>query len=423
MNKDLIAIFEYMEREKGIKREILVKAIKESLLMAATKSVQGSSNVSVDIDPKNGDIEVYCEKEIVEIVENQASEISLKDAQKLDPDCEIGQFIDSLETPANFGRIAAQKARQIISQKLRSAERDVIYEQYRHRIGEIVSGTVKRISRGSTLIIDLGKVEAIMPRDEFPRNERYNMGDKINALLLDVCDTENGGAEVLLSRSSEKIVEKLFNQEIPELHDGIIEIKAIVREAGYRTKVAVISKDSKIDPVGACVGVRGNRIKNVLHEIGNEKIDIIPFTENIPEYLQNILDPIEAKRMFQDPENKLISLAVIDEDFAKVIGRHGMNLRLMKRLLHCDIEVQKFSEYQKRQVVMKAELLDSNLPWLDEKIELDGFNTLILENLYADGFISPRKVLEAETATLASVPGLSLDLADEIIEQLIQQGK
>ena len=280
MNKDLIAIFDYLEREKGIKREVVISAIEESLQAAAKKSIQGASNVTVTINSKSGNIDVYCEKEIVDDVEVAAQEISLADARAIDPDAELGQFIDILATPKDFGRIAAQKARQIIAQKLRGAERDVIYEEYRHRINELISGTVKRFVRGANMIIDLGKVEALMPMKEYPKTEKYHVGEKVLALLYQVHDTENGGAEVILSRSAPEFVRQLMVQEVPEISDGTIVIEKIVRDAGYRTKLAVRSLDLKVDPVGACVGMRGMRVKNVMRELLNEKIDIIPFSND-----------------------------------------------------------------------------------------------------------------------------------------------
>src|ERR1700722_10402869 len=214
MNKELTAIFEYLEREKGIKGEVVINAIEESLHAAARKSVEGASNVTVHIHPKTGNIDVYCEKEIVDDVEVPAQEISLENAREIDPDCNIGQFIDVLVTPKDFGRIAAQKARQIITQKLRSAERDVIYEEYRHRLNELISGTVKRFVKGANLVVDLGKVEAILPMKHYPKTEKYQIGDKVLALLLEVNDTENGGAEVVLSRSSPECVRQLVAQEM-----------------------------------------------------------------------------------------------------------------------------------------------------------------------------------------------------------------
>src|ERR1700722_14568080 len=225
MNKDLIAIFEYLEREKGIKREIVINAIAESLRAAARKSVKGlGEKVTVEIHPKTGEIEVFTQKKIVEKVSNPADEISLEDAKSLEPECQVGQWLEISITPQDFGRIAAQAARQIITQKLKGAERDVIYEEYRHRAGEIISGTVKRFIGGSTIVVDLGKVEAILPERNYLKLERYNAGEKVQALLLEVRDTESGGAEVILTRSHPEFVSALFIQEVPELHDKTVAI-------------------------------------------------------------------------------------------------------------------------------------------------------------------------------------------------------
>jgi len=321
MNKDLVAIFEYLEREKGIKRELVVNAIEESLQIAARKSIQGLTNISVSVNSKTGEIEVFSEKEIVEDVEIPEEEISLETAKEIDPDCQIGQWIKVAVMPENFGRIAAQTARQVISQKLRTAERDVIYEEYRHRVNEIISGTVKRIVRGGTLIVDLGKVEGVLPDRFYPKVERYNVGQRVQAMILEVRDTDNGGAEVILTRSHPELVAQLFLQEVPELIDGIIEIKKVVRDAGYRTKIAVSSKDPKIDPLGACVGVRGTRVKNIIRELNNEKIDIIPFSNDPIELLKNALDPVVIKKLEWDKEENSITIVVDDEDYPTVLGK------------------------------------------------------------------------------------------------------
>jgi len=311
MNKDLVAIFEYLEREKGIKRETIVQAIEESLQAAARKSIKGVGPVNVSIDSKTGKIEVMAEKEVVETVTYPEEEITLEEAQELDPDAECGQFIQVEIPPGEFGRIAAQTARQIISQKLRGAERDVIYEEYRHRIHELVSGTVKRVVKGATLIVDLGKVEAILPDRFYPKTERYFVGDRIQALLWEVRDTENGGAEVILTRSHPEMVEELFKLEVPELSDNTIGIKKIARDAGYRTKIAVYSNDPRVDPLGACVGVRGTRVKNIIRELNNEKIDIVIYTEDKAQLLQSLLHPIEPKKLSYDEEKGIIYIVVL----------------------------------------------------------------------------------------------------------------
>ncbi len=427
MNKDLIAIFDYLEREKGIKREVVISAIEESLQAAAKKSIQGASNVTVTINPKTGDIDVYCEKEIVDEVEVAAQEISLEAARTIDPDCEIGQFIDVLATPKDFGRIAAQKARQIIAQKLRGAERDVIYEEYRHRMNELISGTVKRFVRGANLIIDLGKVEAIMPMKEYPKTEKYHVGDKVLALLLGVYDTENGGAEVVLSRSSPEFVKQLMIQEVPEITDGTIAIEKIVRDAGYRTKLAVRSLDPKVDPVGACVGKRGMRVKNVMRELQNEKLDIIPIANDPVELLQNALSPIEIRKISINSDDDIISIVVDDDDFAAVLGKRGMNARLNGLLIGYDLEVQKMTEYNRAMAVQRAELAESDDPSLNESLtSIEGVNPLIFKNLEAafsaqGKSVTPRTILSATAEELASIPGISLELADKILEQIRKQ--
>ena len=418
MNKDLIAIFEYLEREKGIKRELVIHAIEESLQAAARKSVNGASNATVRIHPKTGNIDVFCEKEIVEEVEVDSQEISLEDAQMLDPDCEIGQFIDVVVTPNDFGRIAAQKARQILTQKLRNAERDVVYEGYRHRVNEIISGTVKRFVHGANLIVDLGKVEAMMPMREYPKTEKYFVGDKVLALLMEVRESENGSAEVILSRSSPEFVKQLLIQEVPELSDGTIVIDKIVREVGYRTKLTVHSTDFKVDPVGACVGVRGNRVKNIVRELYNEKIDIIPFSNNLLELLQNILAPIEIRKINVNEEDSVVSIVVDDEDFAVVIGKKGMNARLIGKLIDRQLEVQRLTDYNCTMALLREEWASATDDLsLDQPLDsVEGLSSLIVDHLVAEGYDTIRSLLRAKPEKLASIPG-----ADKVLEQIRKQ--
>lgn len=422
MNKDLIAVFEYLEREKGIKRDLVISAIEESLRAAARRSIQGASNITVSIHPKTGDIDVYCEKEIVDVVEVAAQEISLEDARAMDPDCEIGQFIDVVVTPKDFGRIAAQKARQIISQKLRGAERDVIYEEYRHRAHELISGTVKRFVRGTNLIIDLGKVEAMMPMKEYPKTEKYHIGEKVLALLLEVKDTENGGAEVILSRSTPEFVRQLMVQEVPELSDGTIVIEKIVRDPGYRTKLTVRSSDPKVDPVGACVGMRGMRVKNVMRELLNEKIDIIPASNDAVELLQNALSPIEIRKISVNNEDGIISIVVEDDDFAAVLGKRGMNARLNSQLIGYELEIQKITDYKRAMEIQRAELASSEDPTLNIPLtSMEGIHPFVFESLVENKLDTPRALLGATAEQLAAIPGISLETADKILEQIRKQ--
>lgn len=418
MNKDLIAIFEYLEKEKGIKRDFIISAIEDSLVLAAQKSIKDLGNVSVKVDRKTGDIDVTTQKTVVEKVLDPKEEISIKEAKKLNSESQINQRLEISITPQEFGRIAAQTARQIIAQKLREAERSVIYEEYKHRVKEIISGTVKRFIRDRSIIVDLGKVEALLPGSYYPKEEKYHVGEKVLALLYEVRETDMGGAEVILSRSHPEFVSALFYQEIPELVDGIITIEKIVREAGYRTKIVVKSSDPKIDPVGTCVGVRGTRIKNVIRELNNEKIDVIPFSENRIELLKNAVAPIEIFRI-RETEDK-ITLIVNEENYPAIIGKKGLNAKLLSKLIGKEITAQKISDYQKLLSIRIAEILDSNDPILDQSISnVKNVSNLILEELKSSGFDTIRKVLSASSKDLVStVPGLNyLDLIEKILEK------
>lgn len=427
MNKDLVAIFEYLEREKGIKRDVVVNAIEESLQIAARKSIQGLTNVSVSINAKTGEIEVFSEKEIVENVEIPEEEIALDVAREIDPDCQVGQWIKVAVTPENFGRIAAQTARQVISQKLRGAERDVIYEEYRHRVNEIVSGTVKKVIRGATLVVDLGKVEGILPDNQYPRTEKYSVGQKVQAMILEVRDTENGGAEVILTRSHPEIVKQLFMQEVPELLDGIIEIKKIVRDAGYRTKIAVTSKDPKIDPLGTCVGMRGTRVKNIIRELNNEKIDIIPYSADPIQLLKNSLEPVAIKKMDVDRESNTVTVVVEDEDYPTVLGKKGMNARLNAKLIDMALHVKKISEYEKEMQYDRQRLSLSEDPELDMPLDdlstLDGLklstkDQLVLDSLVEAGYDTLRKVVSASQEELKKMTSINPEMIEEIIKKI-----
>lgn len=418
MNKDLIAIFEYLEREKGIKRELIIDAIEESLRAAARKSIKGFINVNVHVNSKNGDIEVTAQKEVVDKVTIPQEEITLDNARILKEDAEIGEWIDLVITPQDFGRIAAQTARQVIAQKLRGAERDVIYEEYRHRMGELISGSVKRTIRGQTLVIDLGKVEGILPERFYPKTEKYNTGEKVLALLLEVKDTDNGGAEVILTRSHPDFVEQLFAQEVPEIADGTIVIERMVRDAGYRTKMAVRSLDPKVDPVGACVGVRGARVKNIIRELNSEKIDIMPFVDDPIEQVKIALDPVVPKKIMLDQDTNSIQLIVGDEDYPTALGKRGMNARLLGQLVGTDIQIKKYSEYQIIANLERQEMALLDDPSLDEPLQLAGISSMIVDALIANGYETPRKLLQANIDDLLSIPGISAESCDRILEQI-----
>ncbi len=422
MNKDLLAILDYLDREKGIKRTVVLKAIEEALHAAAAKSVKGVSDARIEIDYQTGSIHVYGKKTVVAKVKNPENEILLEDARALEQDIEEGESLEVEITPKDFGRIAAQTARQIISQKLRGAERDVIYEEYRHRVNEIVSGTVKHFVRGADIIVDLGKVDALMPMREYPKVEHYQIGEKVTALLMEVRESENGGGEVILSRSSPEFVKQLFHQEVPELDDGTISILRIVREAGYRTKISVLSNDSKVDPVGACVGMRGGRVKNIVRELNNEKIDIIPFSNDPIELLQNALSPIEIRKININEKDRIVTIVVDDDNFPSVIGKKGMNARLNGRLIDAQLEVKRMSEYRKVQAIEQYQLAESTDPELDEPLVLSSMNRLIVENLIDAGYDTKRKILRGTSEDIVKVPGMNETMLDRIIQEIREKG-
>jgi N utilization substance protein A len=419
MNKDLIAMFEYLEREKGINRDVIVSAIEEALVTAARKGGRGMTNISVSVNRKTGDILAMTEKEIVEIVKYPAEEISLEDAREIDPDCICGQWLEIEIEPESFGRIAANVARQMISQKLRGAEKEVIYDEYRHRIGELISGTVRRVTKGHTLIIDLGKIEAILPGRFYSKTEKYHIEDRVLTLLYDVQETENGGAEIVLSRSHPEFVAALFASEVPEINDGVIEIKKIVRDAGYRTKMAVISTNDKVDPVGSCVGMRGARVKNIIRETGGEKIDILPYSEDPFILLKNALSPCQIIRAeFFEDENRVM-LIVNDDDYPIVLGKHGSNARLTSELVGMKIDFHKKSEHQKKMILERKQLALLDNPCLEKKItSIEGINSLVLENVLSSGFDTARKILETSPLDLSTKSDISLDMAENILEEI-----
>jgi N utilization substance protein A len=422
MNKDLVAIFEYLEREKGIKREIVVEAIRESLEIAAQKSVHGAENVHVQIHPRTGEIEVFCDKLVVEKVTNPVLQISYKEAVQYVPDCTIGQIIHVPTTPKDFGRVAAQKARQIIAQKLRGAERDVIQDEYRHRVNTLVSGTVKRVGRGDCIIVDLGKVEGVMPRKNYSPHESFDVGYKVLALLAEVRDTETGGAEVVLSRTHPEFVRQLLAQEVPEVSDGTVIVERMVREPGYRTKMIVRTQDPKVDPVGACIGVRGARVKNIIRELSGEKIDVIPHVAEAEEQLAQALNPVVIRKLEVSEDGQTVSIVVDDEDFPTTIGKKGMNVRLLGQLMGIQLNVQKMSDYVKLKAIERASLATSDDETLDQPLTaIEGIPSMIIDQLVAEGFATTRALLMAAPEAIAKVPGISIDMADKILEHIRKQ--
>jgi N utilization substance protein A len=339
MNSDLLAVLDYMEREKGIKREVLLDAVSSALLTAAKKSVGPARDLRVSIDPKSGEITAHATLFVVQEVRNIHDEILVSRARKIKPESNVGDLLEIEVTPEGFGRIAAQTARQAILQRIRQAEKEMIYDEFKDRAGEIVGGTVRRFER-SDVVVDLGKFEAIMPARERVATEDYNIGDRIRAYVVAV-ENSNRGPEIIISRSHPNFVRRLFEVEVSEIADRTVDIKAIAREAGYRTKIAVWSSDEKVDPVGACVGMRGSRVKNIVRELNQEKVDIIRWSQDPREFVMEALKPAKIKSLTLDNERHAINITVEEDQLSLAIGRRGQNARLTARLTGWEINIAK----------------------------------------------------------------------------------
>src|SRR5215468_8271945 len=340
MNADFLAVLEFWEREKGISKDVLVAAVQEALVSAAKKAVGPARELRCSIDPKTGDIRAFAKLVVSDKVLSKHDQISVFDARRMKPDAVIGDELEVEVTPTGFGRIASQYAKQALMQHIRRAEKQLIFTEFKDRVGDIISGVVRRFER-SDVHVDLGKYEALLPNRERVPTEEYQIGERIRCYVKAV---ENGphGPEIILSRADPQFVIKLFQLEVSEISDGTIEIKGIAREPGFRTKLAVYTRDEKVDPVGACVGLRGQRVKNIVRELNNEKVDIIRWDPNIRNYLTNALNPAKLKAFEIDEESRRVKIIVSEDQLSLAIGKRGQNARLTSKLTgwHVDIEAE-----------------------------------------------------------------------------------
>lgn len=350
-NKELILALEELEKEKGIKKEYLLESIETALVTAYKRNFDSLENVKVVMDEKTGATHVFSLRDVKKKVENPETEITVKEAQKINPDLAEGDVLETEIVPRNFGRIAAQTAKQVIIQKIREAEREIIYTNYNDRKGEIVSGLIQKADR-NIVIMDLGKLEGVMPTKEQIPTEHYRVNDKIKGYVLDVEKGAKGDPQVIVSRSHPDFVRKLLEFEIPEIYEGVIEIKSISRDAGDRSKVAVYSPDPNIDPVGSCVGQKGVRIQNVINELNGEKIDVIEWNEDPSIYIASALLPAQILAVDIKEEEKFAQVIVPDNQLSLAIGKSGQNVRLAARLTNWKIDIK--SETQFREMLMKA---------------------------------------------------------------------
>jgi len=340
MSSEILTVLEYMEKEKGIGRADMISTITNALKTAAQKGVNSGQELKIDIDEKSGKMTAWTLLKVVDSMSDSKTEISIERAQVIQPGVLLGEFVEKEIDPSSLGRIAAQTARQAVMQRLRQFEKDRIYDDFKDQVGDVVTGTVRRRERND-LYVDLGKAEAVMSAREQVPGEEYQPGERIRCLLLSI-DSTPRGPEIILSRSSPKFVRRLFELEVTEIADGTVKIEAFAREPGYRTKIAVTSADPKVDPVGACVGARGARVKTIVRELGGEKIDIIRYFEDPREMILEALKPAEPKEIVIDEASHRILLRVATDDLAVAIGRKGQNARLTSRLIGWRIDIEEY---------------------------------------------------------------------------------
>lgn len=369
MNQELLAILDSIERDKGIKKEILVRAIESALLSAARKNLgKYVEDIKVEFDSATGDFKVFS--------------------------------AEGKEVSGDFGRISAQTAKQVIIQKIREAERDVLFEEYKKKVNDICSGSVHRFDKGM-IIVDLGKVEGILPKRELPPNEEYRQGDRIKALIVEVKQSSKG-PEILLSRTNPGFVKRLFELEVPEIYESIVEIKAVSREAGDRSKIAVYSKDDKVDPVGACVGMRGQRVKNIVRELGGEKIDIVRWSVNMGEFISGSLSPAEISSVKTSEDERRAEVVVADDQLSLAIGKKGQNVRLAAKLTGWNIDIRSKSEIEEVKEI--------------PVIEIDGIGPKTEKELKKAGYDTVGKIMKLELKELMAVKGVGGKTAEKILK-------
>ena len=402
---ELLQIADAVAREKAIDRKIVLGAMEEAIAKAARSRYGSETEVRAEIDPKSGELHLSRHMLVVDAVENPAFQITLEEARRHHPAAQVGDTIADKLPPLEYGRIAAQSAKQVIVQKVREAERDRQYDEYKDRIGDIVNGIVKRVEYGN-VVVDLGRGEAIVRRDEMLPREVFRNGDRIRAYIYDV-RREQRGPQIFLSRTHPQFMSKLFAQEVPEIYDGIVEVKAVARDPGSRAKIAVVSRDSSVDPVGACVGMRGSRVQAVVNELQGEKIDIIPWSQDIATFVVNALAPAEVAKVVLDEERERIEVVVPDQQLSLAIGRRGQNVRLASQLTGWDIDILTEQEESERR---QAEFENRTRMFIDS-LNVD---EVIGQLLASEGFGSVEELAMVDAKEIAGIEGFDDDTASEL---------
>lgn len=404
-NNEIVQVADAVAREKGITRDSVIEAMENAIQTAGKRKYGHKHNIKAEIDSRNGEVKLFRGFEVVEEVENNYIEISLEDAKASNPDIQIGEFIYELLPPIDLGRVAAQSAKQIIIQKVRDAERDRQYDLFKNRVGEVMTGVVKRLEFGD-VIIDIGRDEAILKKEQLIQNEIFRPNDKIYVYVEDVRRVPKG-PQIFLSRTHDQFLAKLFAQEVPEIYDNVIEIKSVAREPGSRAKMAVYCRDSGIDPIGSCVGVRGSRVQAVVNELKGEKIDIIAWSSNPATFLVNALTPAEVSKVFIDEEKHRVEVIVPNEQLSLAIGRRGQNVRLASKLTGWHIDILTEDEQSKRRSEEFTYLTELFIKALDVE-------EILAQLLAAEGFTSVEEVAMVNRDELASIDGFDEDLAQAL---------
>jgi transcription termination/antitermination protein NusA len=402
---ELLQIADAVAREKAIDRGIVIAAMEDAIQKAARSRYGSETEVRAEINPKTGEMRLSRLLLVVDQIENDSTQISLEDAKKRNPAAQVGDYIAEALPPLEYGRIAAQSAKQVIVQKVREAERDRQYQEYKDRIGDIVNGIVKRVEYGN-VVVDLGRGEAIVRRDEMLPRETFRNGDRIRAFIYDV-RREPRGPQIFLSRTHPQFMSKLFAQEVPEIYDGIVEVKAVARDPGSRAKIAVISRDSSVDPVGACVGMRGSRVQAVVNELQGEKIDIIPWTADPANFVVNALAPAEVAKVVLDEDRQRMEVVVPDQQLSLAIGRRGQNVRLASQLTGWDIDIvteQEESEHRQAEFEKRTKLF----------IEALNVDEVVGQLLASEGFNSVEELAVVDEKEIAGIEGFDEDTAREL---------
>ena len=402
---ELLQIADAVAREKSIDRSIVIHAMEDAIAKAARSRYGSETDVHAEIDPKKGELRLSRHMLVVDQVENPANQISLEAARHYNPAAQIGDTIADTLPPLEYGRIAAQSAKQVIVQKVREAERDRQYQEFKDRIGDIVNGIVKRVEYGN-VVVDLGRGEAIVRRDELLPREVFRNGDRIRAFIYDV-RREPRGPQIFLSRTHPQFMAKLFAQEVPEIYDGIVEVKAVARDPGSRAKIAVISRDSSVDPVGACVGMRGSRVQAVVNELQGEKIDIIPWSPDIATFVVNALAPAEVAKVVLDEERERIAVVVPDQQLSLAIGRRGQNVRLASQLTGWDIDILTEQEESERR---QADFEKRSRMFMD----MLNVDEVVGQLLASEGFVSVEELAVVDQKEIAAIEGFDEETAEEL---------